>query len=91
MTWPKSIAIGSVWAVFAVLILVPVAVIAADRFLPWGGLATLGWGPPLCGIIAGLIHRSTKVGLMTALGVLLLGLVVTAVMIVLAVQSLPGP
>jgi hypothetical protein len=83
--------IASVWAVVAVLVLVPVAVIAADRFLPWGGLAVLGWGPPLTGIVAGLLHRSTKVGLLAAAGVLLLGLLVTAVMVVLALRSLPGP
>jgi hypothetical protein len=91
MPWSRSILIASVWAVLAVLILVPVAVIAADRFLPWGGLAVLGWGPPLTGIIAGLIHRSAKVGLLVAVGVLLLGFLVTLVMVVLALRSLPGP
>jgi hypothetical protein len=48
-------------------------------------------GPPLTGVAAGLVHRSTKVGLLAALGVLLLGLLVTAVMVVLALRSLPGP
>jgi hypothetical protein len=91
MPWSRSLVLASVWSVLAVLALVPVAVITADRLLPWGGLAVLGWGPPLTGIVAGLVHRSTKVGLLAALGVLLLGLLVTAVMVVLALRSLPGP
>lgn len=73
------------------LVLVPVAVIAADRLLPWGGLAVLGWGPPLTGIVAGLSHRSARVGLLVAVGVLLLGFLATVVMVVLALRSLPGP
>lgn len=65
--------LASVWSVAAVLVLVPVAVIAADRFLPWGGLATLVWGPPFAGLFAGLVHRNVRVGLLTALAALVLG------------------
>jgi len=89
--WSKSLVLASVWAVAAVTVLVPVAVIAADRFLPWGGIATLVWGPPLVGIIAGLVHRNLRVGWLTALAVLVLGFLVTCVLIVLAFHSLPGP
>jgi hypothetical protein len=79
------------WSVGGLVVLIPVAVIAADRLLPWGGLAALAWGPPLVGVLAGLAHGDWRLGVSAGLGVLVLGVVAFAVMVVLALRSLPGP
>jgi hypothetical protein len=91
MTWTRSLGVASLWAIGGLIVLVPVAVITGDRLLPWGGIATLGWGPPLVGLAAGLVHRDAKVGVLTALAVLVLGVIAFVGMLVLAMQSLPGP
>jgi len=87
----QSLLTGGIWSLLSLLIVIPVAIIAADRFLPFGGVAAFGWGPPLVGILAGIVHRDAKTGLFAALGVLVFGAVAFCVMVLLALQSLPGP
>ena len=91
MSWGRGFWLGLAWAVGGLVVIIPVAVVAADRFLPFGGLAAFAWGPPLVGLAAGLAHRDWKVALLAAAGVPLLGAVASAVMTVLALRSLPGP
>ncbi len=91
MSWGRGFWLGLAWAVGGLAVIIPVAVVAADRLLPWGGLGAFAWGPPLVGAAAGLAHRDWKAGLLAAAGVLLLGAVAFAVMAVLALRSLPGP
>lgn len=91
MTWSKTLAIPMVWSLVGLLVIVPVAIVAADRFLWWGGIAAFLWGPPLVGMVAGVVHRDVKIGLLTAVGVLILGGILFAVMIAMAFSSLPGP
>jgi hypothetical protein len=71
--------------------LIPFSIIATDRFLPFGGLDTWVWGPALLGLIAGLVHRNVRVGLMAGFSLLVLGIVTVGVMFVLALHSLRGP
>src|SRR5690349_3364970 len=90
-TWPHAAKLGAAWAIVSLVVLIPVAIITADRFLRFGGIWALAWGPPLVGIVAGLVHRDVRVGLLAALGVLVFGGVAFVVMLFLALQSLPGP
>ncbi len=91
MPWRRASWLGLAWAVGGLAVVIPVAVVAADRLLPWGGLGAFAWGPPLVGVAAGLAHRSWKVSLLAGAGVLLLGAVSFIVMTMLALRSLPGP
>lgn len=86
-----SLFIGAAWGLLSQLVLIPVAVIAADRLLPWGGIAAFGWGPPLVGLVAGRVHRDAKIGLFAALAVFGFGAIAFCIMVVFAVRSLPGP
>jgi hypothetical protein len=90
-SWPKSVGVALLWAVAALVVLIPFCFIATDRFLPFGGLDTLAWGPALVGIIAGLVHGNVRVGLLAGFSLLVLGVVWGCVMFVLALRSLPGP
>ena len=44
----------------SLLFIIPVAIITADRFLRFGGIWALAWGPPLVGIVAGRVHRDLQ-------------------------------
>ncbi len=91
MSWPRSLGVASLWAVVALVVLVPFTIIATDRFLPFGGLDTWVWGPALLGVLAGLVHRNLRVGLLAGFSLLVLGIVTVCAMFVLALRSLPGP
>lgn len=89
MSWSRSLGVSLLWAVAALVVLVPFSIITTDRFLPFGGLDTLAWGPALVGIIAGLVHRKVRVGLLAAASLLVVGIITWYVMFVLALRSLP--
>ena len=90
-SWPRAARLGAVWSVMSLVFIIPVAIITADRFLRFGGIWALAWGPPLVGIVAGLVHRDLRVALLAALGVIVFGGLAFVVMLILALQSLPGP
>lgn len=46
MSWPRIVGVALLWAIAALVILIPFTFIATDRFLPFGGLDTWLWGPP---------------------------------------------
>jgi hypothetical protein len=90
LSWPKSVGVALLWAIAALVVLIPFCFIATDRLLPLGGLDTWAWGPALVGIIAGLVHRNVRIGLLAGFSLLILGVVTVFVMFVLALWFIPG-